>query len=1219
LFEIAVLVLVLLASLTIVGDGSGTLAGPLSRSLALLQTARGHSGFAGPGSAPPGKTSLPLSGSDVIQTERSVGNAYYEQGEYNRAAAEFAKVVATGRAVALDHLDLGQALIQTNHLNRALEELTTAQEMAPHLLAIDFNLGILYKHELLYPKAATELNRVAAADPSDPSTWFNLGDVFFSEHKLERSLAAFKRVVDMGYARAQNFYVAATFHCFTILIRLGRHAEAQHYLQLNQASRDKVPSISLQSPALEAGKYGEMTIATHPPAPPPVSPEAVQVDFKDITATLGARLPHLAGSAYSSEAYKSIPASSYSLFFARHNLVPLFGGTVVTGDYNEDGFEDLYVVVPGGRNHLLQNDGHGKFTDVTAQAGVGGAGGSLAAEFVDYNNSGHPSLVVVGLGGVTLFKNNGNGTFTNITKQAGLAGNPCELDTDVQAVDTDNDGFLDLVVTSYTNLCNPSRGKTIAFPADFLRARVHLYHNNGDGTFTDVTSSSGLAAASGHWRDVVSADFSGNGYTDLLFLRDDGSPMLFLNQGDDRFVDGTAGSGPALSQSRATAAQVRDFNHDGKFDLALFGPDGYSVLLNAGQARFQAVPGLPRISPPRNLFAYRGAVADLWGDSFDDLLVKDTGGRWHALRNHLGHFREAPIVEQQPHAFRDLGTLASVVPTWLGSPGSLDLMGVRPDGQLAAFARQGLTAHWIEVRLQGYKSNLQGIGDIVELKAGDFYDKVLARNNPVRIFAGALPKLDVVRITWPNQIVENSIDVNADSKIVVKESSRLASSCPFLYVWNGRRFVFYTDVLGVSPLGELAPDGSVLRPNPQDLVRLGSSLETIRGNYVFQITDEMREVDYVDQLRLLAIDHPASEQVYANEIYAPVASRPRIYVFHHKRFPVSAIDGRGQNVLPLIRGADGRYPADFHRSRVLGVAHLHSLTLDLGLFPRSSHVALWLNGWVFWTDSNAARALMTNHRLQMTDPYLQVHNRAGKWVAVVPDIGLPSGTNRTMRVDLTGKFLTPDHHVRIVSSLCVYWDQIFFTTNARPLLNGWAAIRRTAAGGSLAPGATAAFPLPLVAANLHYRGFSQVTTDPRHVTPDEFDYTKLISTAPWNPASGLYTRYGDVRPLLLKADDQLAVLAPGDELTAKFSARRLPPLRAGWKRDFFLYVVGYAKDGEPNTKFSRSVAPLPFRSMSNYPPATGEAAPSSPGYRKYVREYETRPAYDLIPPLAPSY
>lgn len=1137
----------------------------------------------------------------TMQTDRNLGKAYYEQGKYKHAAAEFRRVVASGRAVALDHLDLAQALIQTNNLNEALEELTTAEEMAPHLLAVQYNFGLLYKHELRYPQAEAALRRVAAADPGDPATWFNIGTVLFNEHQFQKALGAFERVVRMGYARAQNFYVAATFRCFIILSRLKQPEAARKYLKLNMATRNRVPGVSLQNSALEAGKYGKVEIASAPLTWPPLEPGWREVEFRNITGRLGIDLPKVTPPSPSWR--DDIPAGNLSLPAERRKLASLFGGSVAVGDYDGDGRPDLYVVVPGGKNHLLHNNGNGTFTDVTAQAGVAGDGGSLSAAFVDYNNSGRESLVVAGLGGLTLYKNNGNGTFSNVTAKAGLKVNQDELDTDVIAFDTDNDGFVDLVATAYTDFPKVAAGRSLSFPRDFPPGVVHLYRNNGDGTFSDIAARSGLGIARGHLRGAVFADFNNDGYADLLFFRDDGPPLLFLNHGMDKFTDATAQAGVALGESRALGGAVSDFNHDGWFDLALWTRSGYEVLLNRGGGRFKAVRGLPRIPPPRSLFARRGALADLNGDSFDDLLIKDAEGGWCAVINHAGRFTAGRLgfAAGGPHASAAstlLGVASTLQPLWLSSPGDLDLLSLLPDGRLAAFERQGPPARWIEVRFSGFKSNKQGVGDVVELKAGNFYDKVQAKDGgSIRIFTGNLPKLDVVRVTWPNQVVQNSIHVATDTSVEVRESEKLASSCPFLYVWNGRRFVFFTDILGASPLGELAPDGTYLRPDPEEYVRLGSGLKLLNGNYVFHITDEMREVDYIDRLQLLAVDHPADESVYSNEIYSPQPAPPSLYFVRHKRFPVSATDDHGTNVLPLIRYSDGRYPANFQRSRILGLASVHSLTLNLGAFPQAARVALWMRGWVFWTDSNASRALMTNRRLKMSDPYIQVRNMAGKWVTVVPDAGLPSGTNRTMRVDLTGKFPTSDHHIRIVTNLCVYWDQIFFTTDesaARP-----------------------SFVLPLDAADLHYRGFSEETSDRSHTHPDTFDYVRLMKAAPWNPARGPYTRYGPVRSLLLRADNELVAMSSGDDITVRFSARRLPPLPAGWKRDFFLDVTGYAKDGEPNTAFARSVRPLPFLGMPGYPPSRGQHPPASLSYQRYLREYETRPAYDLIPPLAP--
>ena len=234
----------------------------------------------------------------------------------------------------------------------------------------------------------------------------------------------------------------------------------------------------------------------------------------------------------------------------------------------------------------------------------------------------------------------------------------------------------------------------------------------------------------------------------------------------------------------------------------------------------------------------------------------------------------------------------------------------------------------------------------------------------------------------------------------------------------------------------------------------------------------------------------------------------------------------------------------------------------------------------------------------MISPYLQVRDANGKWVTVIDDMGLPSGTNRTMRVDLAGKFLSADRHVRIVTNLCVYWDQIFFTTHE----------------------ASAPVPiaLPLIDADLHYRGFSTLASDPEHVKPDTFNYQQVMTSAPWNPLRGHYTRYGSVEKLLAQPDDQLVVMATGDEMTVEFSPQALPAIKPGWKRDFFLDLRGYAKDGEPNTSFAWTVEPLPFREMSNYPPSASDQVPSTPAYQQYLRQYQTRPGYALIPPLAPA-
>ena len=1128
-------------------------------------------------------------GTAALQTWRNVGKAYYEQGKYTEAIAEFQKVVKSGHAVATDYLDLGLAYTQANNLNQALSALTTAKQMAPQMVAIDYNLAILYKRELHYAPAEEAFKRVLAADPGDPATLFNLGTVYFAERKLDLALQTHEKLNKIGFERGQNFYVASLFRTFTILVRLGRRPEADKMLKLHQKYADRLPGISLQATALEKGKYGEIVVpATRPVR---VAGGAAQrpVTFRDFTSSLGISLPGAAENpgAVSAE----VKASEYTPEFARTRLLPMMGPSITVGDFDGDSHPGIYVANPGGKSRLYHNKGSGPFQDITAEAGVEGAEHALSATFADYDNSGRMSLFVAGLGGVHVYKNNGNGTFTDVTEKANFTPQPSEVDTRALLFDADNDGLLDLVVTSYTNLNTPPRGSSFRFPDDFPPAGIHFYRNNGNGTFTDITASTGLGSVRGRFRNVLFADFNDSTYSDLVFFRDDGAPIFFANEGGDKFVNRTAEAGSAFSKLTALGGAVADFDHDGKFDLALWTTGGYEVLRNSGNGKFTPFPDVPAVKPPAPLLGFRGLAADITGNSYADLLVADSEGRLHLLANQLGHFHLETVHVGPAEELKSLSA------AWIGKPGVLDLVGATRSGKLEAWAKTGPPEHWLEISMDGSKSNKEGVGSTIELKQGNFYSKVLISDGPAYVYTGDLAKLDVVRTTWPTQIIENKLDVATDAAITFRESERLASSCPMLYAWNGKRFSFVTDILGVGPLGELAPDGTRIKPYPREFVRLPSALRPRGGSYEFQMTDELREVDYFDRLRLVAVDHPAGEKIYSNEIYSSTPAAPRLYAVRDERLPVSAVDSHGNNVLPLISKTDHRYPHSFKHLRIPGMAEMHSLTLDLGKLEDAKHLSLWLTGWVFWTDSNGSRALMHDPSTPMVSPYLQVRNRQGKWVTVVPDMGLPSGTNRTMRVDLAGKFLSADHHVRIVTNLCVYWDRIFFTTRERVVEPD--------------RGIQPAY------ANLHYRGFSAPATDPSHVRPDHYEYASLLKRAPWNPMRGFYTRYGDVEKLVGRADSQLVVMSTGDEMTVRFNAAGLPPLPKGWVRSFFLDATGYAKDGEPNTAYSATVAPLPFRSMQNYPPGPKDRSPESAAYRQYLRKYETRPSYQLIPSLAP--
>jgi hypothetical protein len=251
----------------------------------------------------------------------------------------------------------------------------------------------------------------------------------------------------------------------------------------------------------------------------------------------------------------------------------------------------------------------------------------------------------------------------------------------------------------------------------------------------------------------------------------------------------------------------------------------------------------------------------------------------------------------------------------------------------------------------------------------------------------------------------------------------------------------------------------------------------------------------------------------------------------------------------------------------------------------------WADGSTFLGASQNGKGLIF--------PYLQVKDASGQWKTVIDDMGIPSGKPKTIVVDLSGKFLSNSREVRIVTNLCVYWDEIALIQNAN------------------APQVHLT-PLRESFADLNFRGFSHVIVDPERQQPEQFVYDQVSMLSNWNPTPGRYTRYGDVKPLITDIDDRLVVMGSGDELKLAFPAANLPPLPQGWSRDFLLLVDGWAKDADANTAFSQSVMPLPFHGMSAYPYKESEHFPDDPAHRAYVRDYLTRPALRLIRPLAPA-
>jgi hypothetical protein len=417
-----------------------------------------------------------------------------------------------------------------------------------------------------------------------------------------------------------------------------------------------------------------------------------------------------------------------------------------------------------------------------------------------------------------------------------------------------------------------------------------------------------------------------------------------------------------------------------------------------------------------------------------------------------------------------------------------------------------------------------------------------------------------------------------------------------IWTWNGHQFQFITDVLGVAPLGARDGDGSYFPVDHDEYVQIpGSALQLMHDHYEVRVTEELSEVSYLDQIQLYAVDHPAATEIFTNEKFkGPPYPEFRLFQVERRIYPTTARDGHGADVLPQLLARDQSYPEDFRRSET-GVAELHSLDLDFGPAARSGQAILLLNGWVDWPDGSTFRRASQESDAGLVMPYLQVQDASGAWKTINRDMGMPAGKPKTIVVPL--EFLSTSRKVRIVTNLCVYWDEIFLSEGT--------------SDADLKPAL-----IPFDSADLHFRGFSETRVHPLRKQPDTFFYDHVSPASFWNPTPGLYTRFGQVDKLLRDVDDQPVIMGSGDEVRLRFPVS-LPEPRTGWTRDFLLKVDGWAKDRDPNTAFSSTVQPLPFHAMSQYPYPASEHFPRDAMHDSYQRTYNTRPAEVLIRPLQP--
>jgi hypothetical protein len=795
-----------------------------------------------------------------------------------------------------------------------------------------------------------------------------------------------------------------------------------------------------------------------------------------------------------------------------------------------------------------------------------------------------PALLAWSANGAQLYRNG-----TALVADSGLAG--VKDIVSIAAGDYDNDGLADLCIVTKTGAA--------------------LYHNQ-KGKF----EKSPIQLPGGRFAKAVWLDFDHDYDLDLFLLGQDAA--LARNNGEAGFSDDTAAF-PFQKGNAIDAAMIDLIADTNGMDLVVSYSDHPGVMYRdrlLGKYEAEPLEALPRST--RGLTAF-DVNSDSWTDlAAGNLLLLNHKGKLEPLAGFevTGPLAFADLnnrgisdVLAANGAYRNLGldkfeklplsvpaAAASVVADFDGNSRA-DIALIAADGSLHLLRNTTETHNnWLRVELTGVKNMKLAPGAKVEIKNGSSYQKRTYQGVPLLFGVDSYKTADSVRITWPNGLIQNEQEQAIHKSTDFPEAQRLSGSCPMIFTWDGQRFRFITDVLGVAPLGAASGDGSYFPVDHDEYVQIpGEALHAVDGKYEIRITEELREVSYLDRIKLMAVDHPADTEIFTNDKFkSPPFPEFRLFGVKRRIYPVSAHDNLGRDVRARLLKRDRIYPDDFKRN-YLDVAELHHLDLDFGQAAPDNRAVLILNGWVDWADGSTFMAASQAHQ-DLVLPYLQVKDAAGQWKTVIEDMGIPAGKPKTISVDLTGKFLSASREVRIVTNLCVYWDEIFLSEDPSA-----PQVRLT--------------DIEAEAADLHFRGFSTPVIHPQRKQPEGFEYARWMPVSMWNPTKGLYTRYGDVLPLIGAIDDKLVIMGSGDELKMLFPAGTAQPLRPGWKRDFLLFVDGWAKDADANTAYSQSVEPLPFHAMSQYPYQKGEHFPDDAAHRQYREQYNTRPALRLIRPL----
>ncbi|HUJ94825.1 MAG TPA: CRTAC1 family protein [Terriglobales bacterium] len=539
---------------------------------------------------------------------------------------------------------------------------------------------------------------------------------------------------------------------------------------------------------------------------------AQQTHFRDITSQAGIHFTHNNGA------------------FGKKYLPETMGPGCAFIDYDNDGWPDILLVNgenwpghpgPATTLKLYHNNHDGTFTDVTQKAGLAVPMFGLGVAVGDYDNDGYDDLFITAVGQSHLFHNNGNGTFTDVTKSAGLWG-PNEFSTSAAWVDYDRDGKLDLVVANYVqwSVANDlyctldGTHKSYCTPESYKGASVRLWHNLGNGKFEDATQKAKIYDPTSKNLGIAILDYNNDGWPDILLANDTQPNKLYLNKHDGTFEEHGVAAGIAFSEDGVARAgmgvDAADYDRSGHASIIItnFANQMLSLYHNEGNGLF--VDEAPSSEVGRATLVTLGFGCfffDYDNDGWMDILVADGH-----IEDQIQRVQKRVSYAEPPHLFRNLGggkfqEVTDSLGADFASPkvargaayadidndGALDVLMTTNGGRALLFHNEGGTNHSLRVKLKGTKSNRDGIGAVVRLTSGKNQQSqmlhsgssYLSQSELVLTFGvGGDTKVDAIEIVWPSGQIEKLSSINAGQTVTVKEGKGIVTSAAYAKSWS---------------------------------------------------------------------------------------------------------------------------------------------------------------------------------------------------------------------------------------------------------------------------------------------------------------------------------------------------------------------------------------------------------------------------------------------------